>query len=393
MKVGLIAKPGGPSTGVGRYVRMLQAGLSDRGLDVARGAPAVPPVLHLGSGWLGRRGVDIPTFLTNYPIWADYPRAEIYHLTSQNLATLLLFRRPPGPTVVTIHDIIPYLLRDDPALCSYRTIADRVFDRLAMAGLRRADRLIADSQSTKQSVIQHLGIQPAKIRVVYLGIDHEHFRPRPVSAEFRARYRLPEGRRYLIYVGSEDPRKNLVTLIRALAEVRSKMPQVELIKVGRAHFAGERRRLIDLATQLAIREAIHFVDEVSDDDLPLLYRLADVCVMPSLYEGFGFPILEAMACTTGVVCAETGPFPELLGERGRRCRPRSVADFARAILDQLGQGRSDVEGQANRETALQFTWEKTISATLQTYLHVFGGATEPALLSPGAKRTGRGDPV
>src|SRR5207249_2959544 len=154
------------------------------------------------------------------------------------------------------------MLRDDPHLSSYRTAADRLFDRLAMAGLRRADRLIADSHYTKQCIVQYLGIAPEKITTVHLGIDHERFRPLPVPASIRARYELPEG------------------------------------------------------------------------DLPQLYILADVCVMPSLYEGFGFPVLEAQACGTPVICANAASLPEVAGDAALlfECGPRGAEALAAAIL-------------------------------------------------------------
>ena len=258
-----------------------------------RAEPTLPPLPNFSYRALSLIGRDLRAFLTNYPLWSRYPEADTYHLTSQTLASLLLLRRPAGKVVVTVHDIFPYMFRDDPQLRSpYGT--DHLYHRLAMAGLKRADHLIAVSQYTRQCVTERLGIAPEKITVVYSGIDHERFRPLPVTAAARERYALPEGPRYLIYVGSEDPRKNLATLVRALAELRRELPDVELIKVGRSHFERERQRLLELATKLEVRSAIHFLEDVSDQDLPLLYNLADLYVTPSLYEGFGFPVLEAM---------------------------------------------------------------------------------------------------
>lgn len=333
MRVALIAKPGQQYTGVGRYVQRLEPELRVTGMAVERIAPALPPLPAASYALLRRLKLDLAAFLSNYPIGVRYPDADVYHFTSQNLATLLLLRRPRGRVVVTVHDILPYMLRKDPQLCVYRTPADRVCDRLAMAGLQRADHLVADSQYTKQCVVEHLGITPERITVVYLGIDHARFQPRPVSAAVRTRYGLPEGRRYLIYVGSEDPRKNLVTLVRALAEVRHGLPDVELVKVGRAHFEHERRRLVNLAAELGLQRAIHWLDDVPENDLPALYSLADVCVMPSLYEGFGFPALEAMACGTPLVCARAASLPELVGDASLLFAPESdgVTEMAGAI--------------------------------------------------------------
>lgn len=369
-KVALIAKPGGTNTGVGRYAEMLHRGLRDAGVEATRLSPSVPPLPGAAYAGLRRLGVDPRAFLANYPVWAAYPEADVYHVTSQNLATLLLFRRPPARVVVTVHDVIPYMLRDDPVLCPYRTAADRIFDRLAMAGLRRADRLLADSHYTRACLERHLGIDPARIAVVHLGIDAERFRPLPVPVAFRARYNLADDRRYLIYVGSEDPRKNLSTLFQSLAMVRRALPAVELLKVGRAHFDSERRRLLDLAASLGIRAAVRFLDDVPDEDLPLLYNTADACVMPSLYEGFGFPVLEALACGTPVIATDAASLPELLGDAGLLVTPGPEA--ASLLADAIGRVLTDhglalsLRRAAPRRAA-EFSWGATTRDTLGQY--------------------------
>jgi glycosyltransferase involved in cell wall biosynthesis len=367
-RAALIAKPGGAHTGVGRYVRMLHQGLSAQGAAVERIAPMVPPLPNAAYSAIRRLGPDLRTFFLNYPLAAKYPSADVYHLTSQNLASLLLFRRPPGKIIVTVHDIIPFMVRNDPQLSSYRSAADRLFDRLAMAGLRRADRLIADSHATRSSVVEHLGIAPEQIAVVHLGIEHERFRPLPLPESLWQRYALPPDRRYLIYVGSEDPRKNLPTLLAALATIRREAPDVALIKVGRAHFAHERRRLLDLAAELKLHAAIHFLDDVQEADLPLLYNLASICVMPSRYEGFGFPVLEAMACGTAVVCANASSLPEIAGDAALLFDPGDADGLAQAVIRLLHDDAArELLRAAGRRQAAQFTWQRTVSATISLY--------------------------
>lgn len=363
MRVALIAKPGHPNTGVGRYVQMLHQGLCELGVESVRVAPTVLPLPDAGYTALRRLGIDLRAFLSNYPIWATYPPADVYHVTSQNLASLLLFRRPPGRVVVTVHDIIPFMLRNHPYLCSYRTIADRIFDRLALAGLKWADHLVADSHYTKQCIVEHLRIAPEKITVIHLGIDHKHFYPQPIPVTLPRRYRLPEGQRYLIYVGSEDPRKNLATLVQALAEVHRTLSDIAWIKVGRAHFEHERQRLISLAASLGVQNAIHFLDDVPEEDLPLLYNLADICVMPSLYEGFGFPALEAMACGTPAICANAASLPELVGDASLLFSPAPnggwelAATIARTLTDTALYETLRTRGLSQAAT---FCWSSTI---------------------------------
>src|SRR6185437_3188626 len=267
--------------------------------------------------------------------------------------------------------IIPYMLRHQPRLSSYRTVADRIFDRLAMVGLKRAHLLIAVSEDTRRCLVEHLGISAARIEVVWQGIDHARFRPESQLVAVRERYRLPAGPRYLIYVGSEDPRKDLATLLRALALVRTEMRDVELVKVGRAHFDRERRQLIELAYQLGIRGAVHFLDDVVEDDLPSLYNLADVAVMPSRYEGFGLPALEAMACGRPLVYACAGSLPEIVGEAGIPVAPGNPESLARTLVGLLGDPEQRrALGRLGRDRAGSFTWQRTARGTISAYARV-----------------------
>lgn len=366
LRIALIAKPGGSETGVGRYVQMIGDGLRVAGTAAARVATNPPPLPAAGYAAARRAGIDLSAFFQTYPVWATYPPADIYHLTSQNLATLLLFRRPPGRVVVTVHDIIPYMLRTDPRLCTYRGAADRLFDRLAMAGLRRADVLLADSAYTQGCLETHLGIRRSAVEVVHLGIDHRRFTRTPADGVKR-RYGLPDGRRFVIYVGSEDPRKNLDLLLRAVAELRRALPDVELLKVGRAHFAAERVRLQSLANELGIGGAIHWLDDVPEADLAPFYSLADVCAMPSLYEGFGFPVLEALSCGTPVVCADAASLPELAGAVAALVPPADVPAMAAALHAAIATSQEDAAQARRRAHARTFDWQQTVGRLLSIY--------------------------
>jgi glycosyltransferase involved in cell wall biosynthesis len=356
------------NTGIGRYVDMLDAGLQQAGVQTIRVAPTSPVLPDFTYRFLQWFGRDLRAFFTNYPLWSTYPEADIYHVTQQTLASLLLFRRPSGKVVVTVHDIFPYMVRNDPQLGSPYGGSEHIYYRLPVAGLKRANHLIAVSEYTKQCVVKHLGISPDKISVVYNGIDHERFRPLAVPAVIHEKYRLPPDRRYLIYVGSEDPRKNLIALVGALAKVRKELPNVELIKVGRAHFEREREHLIKLADQLGVRTTIHFVEDVSENDLVFLYNLAEICVMPSLYEGFGFPVLEAMACGTLVIYANAGSLPEIAGTAGLRVSPCDARNLGDALLNALDGSANKLELTAHRrEQAARFTWTATVKSTAAVY--------------------------
>ena len=362
-RVAVICDWNGPHTGIGRYWRMLHAGLRGAGVDavqVTPWMPRLPEAVYDGMALLGR---DLRSFLTNYPLWCGYPRADIYHLGQQALTSLLLVRRPKGKVVVTVHDIFPHTLGNDP------------WFELAVRGLARVDHIVAISHYTKRCLVEELAVAPDRITVVHHGMDHERFRPLTPSPAVRQRYHLPDGRRYLIYVGTESPRKNLRVLVRALAQVRRELPEVELIKAGWSHDAEERQVLVALATELGVLEAIHFLEDVREEDLPQLYNLAEVYVTPSLYEGFGFTLLEAMACGTPAVYAEAGSLPEIAASAGMGVAPVTAERLAAEVLSVLrNRDRQDALRAAGRQRAASFTWPASTERVLAVYTELLGGS-------------------
>src|SRR5919109_4880226 len=351
----------GEKVGVGRYVAALRTGIGQAGFDVVGSTPALPSLPSLAYRVLRllRR--------YNYPLWSSYPKADIYHLTTQELASLLVLRRPKGPVVVTVHDIFPYMLRHRPELLSFLP-GDRLYVHLAMAGLKRADHLITVSEHSKRCVVEHLGIAPHKITTIHEGVDCDRFRPLSVPAAIRERYGIPKGRRYLLYVGTEDRRKNLAVLVHALAKLRRRLPDVELVKVGPTDGGRERPPLLELATELGIGASIHFLDDVPEDDLPLLYNLADVYVTASPYEGFGFPMLEAMACGTPVVGAEAASHLEIAADAALLVPAGDVDTFADTVCALLESGeQQSLLRRSGQEQAARFTWATTIRKTADVY--------------------------
>jgi hypothetical protein len=170
MIIALISRPGQTDSGVGRYTYALAQALEKQGHDVV----LVPPTVPL-PGWLVQAaqrwpGWDLKVFFEIFPIWATYPRADIYHIVSQNLATLMLFRRPPGRTVITVHDILPYMLRDDRSVSNFNHAVDRIFNQLAMWGLRRVHTLLAVSTYTAQTLTEQFGIASDRIVVTWEGV-------------------------------------------------------------------------------------------------------------------------------------------------------------------------------------------------------------------------------
>jgi glycosyltransferase involved in cell wall biosynthesis len=367
-RVALVMKRERVMTGLGRYAAELESGLAQLNHDTVRSYPTLPLPDTLANSIKRSTSLDLRAFFNNYPVIPRYPRAEIVHLTSQNLATLLAIRRPACPVVVTVHDILPYMLRDNPIFGSHQGRTDRLCDLTAMRGLRKADALIAISEFTKGCLVEHLGIPASRISVIHQGVDLDRFRPGDPDPRILNSYGLdPEWPR-ICYVGSEDPRKGLTSLIEAIALVTQRGVDVQLVKVGRAHHDDQRRALIQRAEALNVLPHIRFVDDVAESDLPGLYNLADIYVQPSIYEGFGLPAIEAMACGRPVISADAGALKEVVGSAGVLFAAGDSAGLADILVKLL---RSHPErlmiGERCRERAGQFSWRTTVERTANTY--------------------------
>jgi glycosyltransferase involved in cell wall biosynthesis len=359
------------TTGTSRYADHLGRDL--RRLGAAPGYATTRPAGAVGRALAhGRRvGLDPGTFLAQYPLAMRWPEADVYHLTVQTYAGLLLTSPPPGPVVVTVHDIIPYLTRHDRRLRAYGHPVHRAFDWLAMRGLRRAQQrglLVADSAWTKATLTTALGLDARGIAVVPLGVDSLRYRHGPVPASVRQRYRLADGAPYVLYVGSDDPRKGVAGLLRAFARVTRAVPGATLLKVGAVSHRDERRAHQRAAGALAIAHAVRFLDHVPEADLPWLYNASAVAVLPSSYEGFGLPVLEAMACGTPVVCAAAAALPEVAGDAAVLVPPGDAVALGEALVRVLTDPalRADLV-QRGLARAAAYTWQGTAAATLGRY--------------------------
>jgi glycosyltransferase involved in cell wall biosynthesis len=277
--------------------------------------------------------------------------------------------RPPAPLVVTIHDLIPLVLRE------YRGAPlVRLYMSLQCVAARRARVILADSHATRHDIVRLLWVPRHRVRVVPLGVDPE-FRPVPAKAvaEVRARYRLPE--RYVLYSGGLDVRKNVERLILAYARARVGYGVAEpLVVTGDATRRGKLHRpLPPLIERLGLGEHVRLVGLVPDAELAALYTGATLFVYPSHYEGFGLPVLQAMACGTPVACSTGGSLVEVAGDAALTFAPDDEPGLAEAIASGLQDDplRRRLRG-AGLTRAAGFSWEKTAAATLQAFADAVG---------------------
>jgi len=245
-----------------------------------------------------------------------------------------------------------------------RLLAMRPFIPLAA---RRATVLIAVSHSTRRDIVRILGVPASKVHVVYEA-PAPCFRPLPPGPRLEAvrrKYRLPE--RFVLYVGTIEPRKNLVRLLEAFAQLHhSRVIPHALVLVG--HRGWKDEAVFTAVEHLALKNVVRFLGYVPESDLVALYNLTDVLAFPSLYEGFGLPVLEAMACGTPVVTSTRGALGEVAGDAAVFVEPMEVESIAEGLGQVLRDATRREELRARGLAhASRFTWEAAAVQTRQLY--------------------------
>ena len=263
------------------------------------------------------------------------------------------------PSVITIHDL------------SFK-IFPQFFDRKSQLWhqairpertLKTAQTIIAPSISTREDAISLFNINPEKIKVIPHGINHDLFQPKmqPQDHGIRSQYSLPDN--YVLFMGTIEPRKNLHALLDVISENQKlKTNNYQLVVSG-----GPGWRSRDILERMKQMPNVHYLGYVPAEHRPALYRDAQAFVFPSIYEGFGLPVLEAMACGTPVITSHTSSLPDIAGNAAVLINPYNANDIA-AALDELS--RSDNLRQNLVESGLaraqQFTWQRSAELTLQT---------------------------
>ena len=286
------------------------------------------------------------------------PNAELFHSTEH-----LLMPLRGVPTVLTIHDLIYKLYP------GYHKKLNYWFLNLAMPLFcRRASAIIAVSEASRQDIIAHYKIEPAKIHVVYEAAA-EHFRPSSAEqiAAVRQRYQLPD--RFLLHLSTIEPRKNLDRLVDALKMLRTDFPDLCLVLAGSKGWLYD-----DFFARIAaenLENVVRPLGWVPDKDLTAVIGAATLAVQPSLYEGFGLPILEHMACGQVVAASNSSSHPEVGGQAAAYFKPEDTAEMTATIRRLLS---SQAEYQQRREVGLaqaaKFSWQRAAQETIAVYDHL-----------------------
>lgn len=384
-----------PGAGVARYTRSLVEALArldqhnryslfyaNRGLP--RGTPEEQQARALMRAYPNFRGVAVPLSVREmFAVWQRLRMPVPVDLFTGRCDLLHSpdFVSPPhrtGADVITVHDLSFLVVPEcaEPGLAAF-------LSKTVPGAVRRADRIIAVSEQTKRDLVRLMGVAPAKVTVVHNGVD-ERFRAAgrgELEAErmqrdaLRRKLGLPE--RFVLHVGTLEPRKNLVRLIAGYAQAVRAMQgadKVALVLAGRKGWLYEPilaagARVNSEGADTGAR--VVFVDYVDDHDLPLLYRMAEVFAYPSLYEGFGLPVAEAMSCGTPVLVSEDGALAEVVGAAALVVDAHSVDGIADGLLRLLGDAELRQRlSEAGRTRAARFTWEAAARQVLDVYREV-----------------------
>jgi glycosyltransferase involved in cell wall biosynthesis len=338
----------GDATGVGHYIQAL--------IGAFRESHRIDLVLYPGDGprVLGPQVV--------MPLRMRGDGVQLVHGPANSLP--LLGFGLPG--VVTIHDLAIY---DHPEwFPAGQWFATRV---VVPQSIRRARAIICPSTATAEAVVRHFQVDPDRCRVIPHGVETEFSLPisSTVRAELTARYRLPD--RYLLQVGTVQPRKNYVTSLRALGRVPAEQ-RMPLVVVG--GFGWKYDDVVDAVHELGLDQWVRFVGYAGMAELPGLYQLAQAVLFPSLDEGFGLPVLEAFAAGTPVLASTAGAIPEVAGDAALLSAPHDdqalAANLLRLLTDRALRDRQVAAGRAR---AALYTWSSSAAAHRAVYESVVSG--------------------
>jgi len=365
----LSSREGYRSAGVHQYIYQLLGHLNDDDLCytamVGRGTlPANPSIAQVRSRY-DTQQASVRIF------WEQVVQPTTLRRIGADLVHGPVFVGPmisPCPVVITLHDLsfvrFPSLFR--PVNRLYLTLMTRI-------SARRASRLIAVSSFTAAEATRLLGVSRDHIDVVYHGV-RSSFRPLPSGEveEYRSRRGLPE--KFILSVGTLEPRKNLINLVQAFARARDRDTQL-VIAGGKGWLYEE---LFAKVERLGLSREVRFLGYVANEELPFLYNAAEMLAYPSIYEGFGLPVVEAQSCGTPVLCSDSSSLPEAAGDGAVTVDTRSVAALAEGLHQLLTNEMLRAQmRQRGFNHARQFNWRRTAELTSQVYRSVLSEGSRP----------------
>ncbi|MCG9966624.1 glycosyltransferase family 4 protein [Pelotomaculum terephthalicicum JT] len=361
------------NSGIGQYIynmisSLISLNINEYYLYLSRG--------NARPEWLGQRGVDIKeipfckeqVILRNlyelFYLGQDLSRDDLSVYWSPDTKIPLLIPKNI-PFVVTVHDLA---IIKEPETYKYSRVV--YWRRLFQHAIQKSSYVVAISQTTRNDLIELMDVSPEKIKVVYNGVSAQ-FKPvenTNILMRVAKKYCLPE--KFLLFVGLFSPRKNIAGILRAFSILKNEyqIPH-RLVMVGEK---GWRYRAdLELVQSFGLEKQVFFPGFVEDEDLPAVYNLADVFVFPSLYEGFGLPVLEAMACGIPVVTSNISALPEVVGKAGILVNPHEPEEIATGIHRLISNKKLSSElAKAGLKRSRHFLWENAARELLKVFREI-----------------------
>lgn len=294
-------------------------------------------------------------------------RGEFFHVQDHANAHIVNLLPGNARKVLTVHDLYGLRYRD-------YGLGSNVFSPLVIRGIKRADYLISISEHMKREITERLGYPGERIRAIYHAVDHSLYRPGLDAGEVLAKYGLPESARYVLYVGSEIPRKNFTGVLDVFGKLSAYDESLFLVKIGDSKTPVGRKRALEKISGLGIADRVLFCGFVEEEELPYFYNNAAMLLSPSFYEGdCGLHVLEAMACGCPVVASDIPQVTELVDDSVLLGDPNDVDDIHRKALTLLRDGKA-VESFREKgiARASEFTWSRCARENLDVYDEVYG---------------------
>jgi len=300
-------------------------------------------------------------FIHPFSLNKHIDRNAITHIMFGEESSILKLKKPSKKTIVTCLDLIPILHPEG------LSKPNQIFQKWCLSGLKKADHIIANSEFTKAQIQKAFKIPKEKITVIYPAISKNIKPLSGIPSEFFTKYHINPRKEYLLYIGALDlPRKNLKTLLSAFAKITAKKPQLDLILIGHSYNKERLKQL--LIPHESIANRIHIFQNISNKDLPLFYNLAKLFIFPSLYEGFGLPPAEAMACGTPVITSNATSLPEVAGDAAIQAPCIDPEHLAKKIITTLESPELlELLSQKGPEQSKKFTWELHTKKTHDLY--------------------------
>ena len=294
--------------------------------------------------------------------WLFRDNADIYHFFN-----FIVPPRIKGKVITTIHDMTYELYPETMDKRNLKRIKDDI-----QYSVDRSDKIITVSESSKNDIIKFLNVDESKIEIVYNGVDYNKFNKsytEEIKLRVRKKYNLPQD--YILYMGTLEPRKNIDSIIEAFALLKKQegFDNIKLVIAGKKGWLFE--SIFDLVNKLNLKDQVVFTDYVDEIDKTIIYNMAELFVFPSLYEGFGIPVLEAMASSVPVITSNSSSLPEVAGDSAVLVEAKDIKGISESMNRILSDSnlRKDMIEKGHVQ-AKKFTWEASAEKLYNIYKEV-----------------------